>query len=625
MAGTQGSSYSSSDKAAAANRATTSNLKSGLNASGSSKTNSGYGNTAARASVNAAAASAARMAAERAAATRSYSSAASRNMSSGAGASLGGFGSMRQVAERIAADRSPSSNAAAKSDLPGIGQSFGRGTNYSAADYTMAGYGAYKNPNATQRITDGQGRTIASLAAPRQNITTVQKGVNLSPADMLAGGYGQYQRAPSAQSTPQTATGGWNDLANIQRTLGQFQPSFGGIVSGLSRSPFAAKVAGTPGGEIGSVNLGPNGIPEQQLMNAGYGPAPSQIARVDYGQTPIAKDISRVPSMESPTMTAAAGYQGYNPLSSVSTPQTAAASPPGYNWNGSPNVAAANAAAMNQPMNVNYEQKVAMQGIPGAPSLDSVPNLPNYASPVSVAAREPEGYTSPNAATTEVAGYQNPARAYPSISRPAPPQSAMVSPMAGQGQTFRSPASAAQYNQAMGGLLAAANNQVASASPAASDDPGAIEGNPLYDGDSTPQQKLNAALETRFERIADPALKAGEYVNGLLGGSPYNDLYGRPGMTDPNVRDQMNNLAEKGADKTSGRTDMRGLSEEQRDKVREYMKQGMSRKEAIKKVKAEAGGSGSGTGTGGGTQTASLYYPQYYSAWAGLPSGQKYG
>lgn len=631
MSGTQGSSYGSSGAAAAGNRQVTSNLKSGLNPSGSSKTSSGYGSRPASSSVNAAAANAARMAAQRAA----TSSAGTRNLSGGAGASLGGFGSAREVASRMGAGGGLSSNTADKTGLPGIGsQAFGKGTNYSAADYTMAGYGAYKNPNARQQIVDKAGNQIASLAAPRQNITTVSKGINLSPADMLRGGYGQYQQAPaapSAQSTPQTAVGGWNELAGLQRAVAGMNPSLGNIVAGTTGNPLG-KV--TSNGEIGEVT-GPAGEATFNRAMANMLPA-------------MQKDQSRVPSAPSgpsPSMTAAAGYRDYDPVSELSTPQTA---PPsqvaGYqnparafpsrpaaapapsqiannDWNGSPNIAAANAAAMNTPMNVNYQQKTAMQGLPGAPAVASVPSLPNYAPPVSVANREPEGYSSPNAAPTQTVSYQNPARAFPTISRPAmPTQSAMVSPMAGNGQTFRSPASAAQYNQAMGGLLSAANNQVASADPVSGNDP---LNHPLYEGDSTIPQKINAGLETRFEKIAAPVQKAGEYVNGLLGGNDYNDLYGRPGMTDPNARSTTNYESEN---EQSRKSAMKGLTDEQRKKVKDYMKDGMSRKEAIAKVKAESGTGGTG-GSGGGTTPTkpSVYYPQYYSTWAGLPSGQKYG
>ena len=50
----------------------------------------------------------------------------------------------------------------------------------------------------------------------------------------------------------------------------------------------------------------------------------------------------------------------------------------------------------------------------------------------------------------------------------------------------------------------------------------------------------------------------------------------------------------------------------------ELIKTGMTLKDALKAIKTPA--------TGGGTQTASkpVYYPQYYSTWAGLPSGQRY-
>lgn len=609
MAGTQGSSYGSSGAAAAGNRAVTNNLRSGLNASGSSRTNSGYGNTSARSSVNAAAANAARMAAERATSSASQRTASSGGFGrSGAGASLGGFGSMREVADRIAASRSLSSNAADKTSLPGIGQSFGRGTNYSAADYTMAGYGAYKNPNATGRVVDGQGRTIASLAQPG---STFQKGLTFSPGDFMRAGYQHYQQAPSMQSTPQTALDSWSPFVNTANIVGgAYTQNVAGPGGAMMKLGFGQPQSS--GGEINQTQVQANSeIPLSML---------GMLASTPKAITDRIKDQSRVPSVESPTMSAAAGYQGYNPLSSISTPRTAP-TPTNYAWNGSPNIAGANAAALNQAFNVNSGPKVAAEGLPGAPSVASVPSLPNYAPSVSVAKREPSPYDP----IQQMAGYQNPARAFPSRPAAQPTQTAMVSPMAGQGQTFRSPASAAQYNAAMGGLLSAANNQVAAASPTSSDDP--LE-NPLYMGDSTAPQKIGQYLEPKFETIADPAKKAGNYINGLLGGSPD----GGNVSVNPNAQDALNYMAEKipqpgggakGADQAT-QTEFKALSKEDRRKVRQYMKDGMSMADAIKKVKGT--GSGTGTGTGnGGTQTAGLYYPQYYSTWAGLPSGQRYG
>lgn len=591
MAGTQGSSYSSPDTAAAANKTTTSNLNKGLNPSGSSKTSSGYGSKPASSSVNAAAANAARMAAERAAST-----AASQRTST----SQGGYGPSRPASANVnaAAARASMMNNqrsagitqsyGGKGDAFGANQTVSKGINMSAGDMLAGGYGAYNNPSAGLAM------------AARPNTSVYGKGTNLSSGDLLAGGYRSYQQPPSMQSTPQTAGGGWNDLAGLQAAVAGMNPTFGNIVSGTLRSPLG-KV--TSNGEIGGANW------EQTMMNGGYGPTPSQIASIDYGQTPLAKDMSRVPS-----------------IAEIAKPEN-------YNWGGPPNIAALNANAMNQAFNVNSMPKVAMEGgIPGGISPDSVPSLPNYASPVSIAAREPQGYSAP----TQTFAQNLVSRGFTGGTAPQPTQTAMNSPMAGQGASFRSPASASQYNRAMGGLLGG-GNQVASASPASSNDP--LE-HPLYSGGSTPRQKVGGYLEQKFEKIANPVQKAGDYVNGLLGGSGYNDLYGRPGMTDPNARDQLNNLAEKtGTTKSKataeqikqavedGKADpeYKALSAEKKQLIAKYVREGMTYAEAKAKALGGTTGGGTGTGTGGTVTRPAVYYPQYYSTWAGLPSGQRYG
>lgn len=612
MAGTQGSSYSSPDKAAAGNARTTSNLRSGLNASGSSKTNSGYGSRPASSSVNAAAANAARTAAERAAST-----AASQRTAT----SQGGYGPSRPASANVnaaAARASMMNNQRAagltqsyggKGDAFGANQTVSKGINMSAGDMLAGGYGAYNNPSAGLAM------------AARPNTSVYGKGTNLSSGDLLAGGYRSYQQPPSMQSTPQTAGGGWNDLAGLQAAVAGMNPTFGNIVSGTLRSPLG-KV--TSNGEIGGANW------EQTMMNGGYGPTPSQIASIDYGQTPLAKDMSRVPS-----------------IAEIAKPEN-------YNWGGPPNLAALNANGMNQAFNVNSMPKVAMEGgIPGGISPDSVPNLPNYASPVSVANREPSPYDSP----TQFAGYQNPARAFPS--RPAPTQTAMNSPMAGQGVSFsdnRYSMPAAGYNQEIvralanqravnAGLLGNAGTdtfgkyapgQVAEA-PASAADPSVTTDYGLYDQTPTLGQQLKAGAINYLDKKTAPIKSGGDLVNGLLGGTSQNNPnWQAPG--NPNARDQLNNLAEKtGTTKTKataeqikqavedGKADpeYKTLSAEKKQLIAKYVREGMTYAEA--KAKALGGTTGGGTGTGGTVTRPAVYYPQYYSTWAGLPSGQRYG
>ena len=614
MSGTQGSSYSSSKAAAAGNKATTQNLQKGLNASGSSKTSSGLGNKPASSSVNAAAAAAARTAAARAATASTQRTQNSSNVG-GYGRSSPASASVNAAAARASMmnnQRSagitqssplgkgslagPDSNASAKSGLTGgIGQDYSKGTTYSPADYTMAGYGAYKNPNATQRVVNGAGQTIASLAKPG---STFSKGLTLSSGDYMRAGYRDYQQPPSQQSTPQTASASFSPNLSIRDIIG---------------GAYTDNVAG-PGGYMMKMGLGPREFSGGEINQAQV-QANSEIPMASLGMlasvpkaiTSRIKDQSRVPSQDS--MVAE-----------------------NYNWNGSPNYAAANAAGMNQAFNVNSMPKVAMEGsIPGGISPDSVPSLPNYASPVSVANREPSPYD----AQQQVAGYQNPARAFPSRPAAAPTQTAMNSPMAGQGISFsnnRYSMPAAGYNQEIvralanqravsAGLLGNAGTdtfgkyapgQVAEA-PASSADPNATTDYGIYDQQPTRFQKFKASVE-----------KKGDWVNGLLGGTSQN----QPGWTpsgNPNARDPLNNLPPKEREKVvteAGKAatdpEFKALSDGDKTKVLELIKTGMTLKDALKAIKT-------GT-TGGGTQTASqpLYYPQYYSQWAGLPSGQRY-
>ena len=575
MSGTQGSSYSSSKAAAAGNKATTQNLQKGLNASGSSKVSSGLGNKPASSSVNAAAANAARQAAARAA-----TSASQRTATSGYGASRPASANVNAAAARASMMNNQrqagvtQSYGQGKGDMYGANQTVSKGTNLSAGDMLTGGYMNYKNPSAGLAM------------AARPNTTVYSKGINQSAADLLQGGYGQYRQAPSMQSTPQTAVGGWNDLAGLQRAVAGMNPSFGSMVAGDQRQIY--------GGGIPADAQNPSFATDNYVKN-----------------WPIAKDMARVPSEPS--------------IADVAKPEN-------YNWGGPPNLAALNANGMNQAFNVNSMPKVAMEGgIPGGISPDSVPSLPNYASPVSVANREPSPYD----AQQQVAGYQNPARAFPSRPAAAPTQTAMNSPMAGQGISFsnnRYSMPAAGYNQEIvralanqravsAGLLGNAGTdtfgkyapgQVAEA-PASSADPNATTDYGIYDQQPTRFQKFKASVE-----------KKGDWVNGLLGGTSQN----QPGWTpsgNPNARDPLNNLPPKEREKVvteAGKAatdpEFKALSDGDKTKVLELIKTGMTLKDALKAIKT-------GT-TGGGTQTASqpLYYPQYYSQWAGLPSGQRY-
>ena len=612
MSGTQGSSYSSSKAAAAGNKATTQNLQKGLNASGSSKTSSGLGNKPASSSVNAAAAAAARTAAARAATASTQRTQNSSNVG-GYGRSSPASASVNAAAARASMmnnQRSagitqssplgkgslagPDSNASAKSGLTGgIGQDYSKGTTYSPADYTMAGYGAYKNPNATQRVVNGAGQTIASLAKPG---STFSKGLTLSSGDYMRAGYRDYQQPPSQQSTPQTASASFSPNLSIRDIIG---------------GAYTDNVAG-PGGYMMKMGLGPREFSGGEINQAQV-QANSEIPMASLGMlasvpkaiTSRIKDQSRVPSQDS--MVAE-----------------------NYNWNGSPNYAAANAAGMNQAFNVNSMPKVAMEGgIPGGISPDSVPNLPNYADPVSVAAREPVGYGD---SVLSLPGYQNPARAFPSRPAAAPTQSAFTQDLVSRGFTggtapgIPSPAADVAPAHRVSLLSPNAAAQRAWNIQRARDNAAPtqmVEGSLYGDAPSprTPVQQFADGVTGYAHKKTDWIKDQGNKVNGLLGGS----ADGGNVSTNPNARDPLNNLPPKDqvkavteAGKASQDPEFKALSDGDKSKVLELIKTGMTLKDALKAIKT-------GT-TGGGTQTASqpLYYPQYYSQWAGLPSGQRY-
>lgn len=631
MAGTQGSSYSSSSKAAAGNKQTTQNLQKGLNASGSVKTNSGLGNKPASSSVNAAAAAAARTAAARAATASTQ-----RTQNSGGGISARTMAANYGAFNNPAATRMDSYNANSRNGAGGVPAQ-------EAISKGKSGISASLNPQ--ESAYQGKG----AFNPPQ---TSISANINNSLNSVLSR-FGQMAATPFGASPIKSP---------VSNGLAQYD-ALAGLSSPYAR-PMSAIVAGDPM-RVGYnpvdniVSVSPDPISEWGNKMGGYGIQAAARGIETLAKT-VPKSPDRVPAALSPTQSAAAGYRNYDPVAELNKPsaysnqvsvlarepvgyapmqsvqnpartfptRTIAAPSENYNWNGSPNYAAANAAGINQAFNVNSTPKVAMEGsIPGGISPNSVPSLPNYASPVSVANREPSPYD----AQTQVAGYQNPARAFPS--RTQPTQTAMNSPMAGQGVSFsnnRYSMPAAGYNQEIvralanqravsAGLLGNAGTdtfgkyapgQVAEA-PASSADPNATTDYGIYDQQPTRFQKFKASVE-----------KKGDWVNGLLGGTSQN----QPGWTpsgNPNARDPLNNLPPKEREKVvteAGKAatdpEFKALSDGDKTKVLELIKTGMSLADALKAIK---------TGTTTPPTRPTYRYPQYASDWAGLPSGQTYG
>jgi hypothetical protein len=102
-----------------------------------------------------------------------------------------------------------------------------------------------------------------------------------------------------------------------------------------------------------------------------------------------------------------------------------------------------------------------------------------------------------------------------------------------------------------------------------------------------------------------------------LGGSKYNDLYGRTGMTNPNARDPLNTEAVK--DDRNVEQDaitseqINSLSAPQKAEFDRLVASGMSRTEAYYRAL--------GYTSPATQQPKTIAYPEYYSKWAGLPTG----
>lgn len=370
---------------------------------------------------------------------------------------------------------------------------------------------------------------------------TFGRGVNLSSGDLLRGGYGAYQQSSGRPS-------GLAALGGLQAATSRMNPSVSSIVAGDNQARFGNV---TTNGEIGSM-MGPAG--EATFNRAMLAMAPAQP-----------KDQSRVPSVSSPTQTAAAGYRSYDPVAELNRPTAVA--PPSY-----ANPARAYPSRPTAPQVASYQNP--SRAFPQRDvtpyerpiTVADVPQLPGGASTVSkgmnpsmgdfdmtALTREPSPY---DPQMPQVAGYQNPARAFPSRT-PAPSNSPIRSafandlvsrgftggmspetPAPGLSSLPSSPNAAAQraWN------LAAARSGTQPASSQETAD------NSIYGDapqDPTTKDRIAFALQNRMQKYAAPFQKAGDFVNKALGGSDYNDLYGRPGMPSQNTRDPMNGNSEK--------------------------------------------------------------------------------
>lgn len=582
MSGTQGSSYSSGAKAAEANKKTTSNIKSGKNASGSTKTTAKTTSSSGNKSVNPAAAAAAKTLATKT-----------------AKANYGAYGN-------------PNATSQGVRQASGMGGSTNRNSSFSnpTSASGKGNYGLVNSAPGKGNLPSSGGGLLSSIGSGASSVLDSAKKGLLG----LATSYG----VPTFGSVPTngilSAPKPQNGVAPYQ-SLGymtaQSKPSINSIVAGDKPQQYA--MGGMPG-EIGSLQqkdiLGRDGVGE--IVNAMLGRATIPKAYAD-----------RVPSASNGISVAAREPIGYDPTSARYDQQQS-------NYGPKTSMPSAAYAALQKPS--------------GAPSVASVPAIPGTQSPMrgqGASFNNPYMASDYNTAMAQSLGRQP--------SQPTQMAAATVSPMSGQGSPF--PSAANKYENKKTGqpidtnqLIAAMNSgvmdvykrgQAPTLTPvqAASNDP--IE-NPLYDGDSTPQQKIGGYLEQKFEKYATPFANVAEKVNTAMGGSPYNDMYGNANQQQQNSGYSWS--SENRQAPIPGQTNLAGqnrntpaqqqaatiwdsFSDEQRDQlatlepsqitqVRQYMQQGMSFAEAFAKVKPPTTPSG-----------ATWSQPQYTQTWAFTPAG----
>ena len=604
MSGTQGSSYSSGAKAAEANKKTTSNIKSGKNASGSTKTTAKTTSSSGNKSVNPAAAAAAKTLATKTA-KANYSAYGNPNATSQGVRQASGMGGSTN---RSSAFSNPTSAS-------------GKGN-----------YGLVNSAPGKGNLPSSGGGLLSSIGSGASSILDSAKKGLLS----LATSYG----VPTFGSVPNngilSAPKPQNGVAPYQ-SLGymteQYRPSINSIVMGAKQQQYELGEGRDPG-EIGILQ-------QKDIFGRDGG---GDIVNAMLGRATIPKAYAdRVPSSNNGISVAAREPIGYDPISARYDQQQS---------NYGPKTSMPSAAY------------AALQKSSGMPSLASVPAVPGPQSPMS---GQGASYANPFKAADEnnliiqrggnvqtaqpAATGRNSAFAQSLLDKgfgrqPTQTATATASPMSGQGASwpvsgensmFAAAPGSTEYDAMVNWAKIADRNQKASASStpvqAASNDP--IE-NPLYDGDSTLQQKIGGYLEQKAEKIAAPFANVAEKVNTALGGSPYNDLYGNA-----NQQQQGSGYSWSSENRqapTPGQTSIAGqnrnapaqqqaatiwdsFSDEQRDQlatlepsqitqVRQYMQQGMSFAEAFAKVKPPTTPSG-----------ATWSQPQYTQTWAFTPAG----
>lgn len=429
-------------------------------------------------------------AAAAAASSRLNSGNLGRSTSSGAGASLGSFSSAAAVNARTnqAASRNQTSNTAAKTSLPSIQRS-----------------------NTAMKTSLPSGGNMASRGLARVGI-----GDTLSMRDNLS------MRAPD----------GMADYRGLAAMTAGTRPTVNQIVSGYApKNPNAGYLSTS--GEIGSL-AGPMPAFQSGRLVADGADYGAQMIANALARAPRQKDMARVPSKAEPT--AVAGYQ--NPARSFpsrpNAPVTVASyQNPARSYPQRPQIQEADYATKTAIPDDAYASIRAPRAVPPSPvRLSDVPPIP--------ASTFNKGVTL--TPTDMIAGGYGAYQQAPAFGDSFPGQGTQTASLAPGRSPWDRMYGTGVRDVVRKTIQDKTNGapQVAGAVPASSSDETSVQ-HPLYDGDTSPRQRIAAALQKGMELRAAPFRMAGDFINEKLGGSPYNDLYGRPGMNgNPNARDPLN-------------------------------------------------------------------------------------
>lgn len=346
---------------------------------------------------------------------------------------------------------------------------------------------------------------------------TFSKGVNLSSGDLIKGGYRNYQQPPAARPA------GFGPLSGIQMATARMNPSISSLVAGDPQAVY--------GGGIPADAQNPTFATENYVK--------------DYPTPRAPKDQARVPSVNSPTRLAAAGYRDYDPMSSITTgngPTPVATNPP-RSFPARPAV----------PQVASYDPLSSIQRPAERPvTVADVPQLPGGASTVrpgvnpsmadfdmTALTREPQPY---DPRGPQVAAAQNPPRVFPGRPTAAPTRTTFTQSLLDKGFTGEglSPAGGTPAPASSAPRIALASPNAAAqrawniqrardAAPPQQVVDGSLYGEgPAFDntiyGDApqnrTKIQRMADALTGGIKKKTAGIEKWGNRINAALGGSP---------------------------------------------------------------------------------------------------------